>query len=121
VRPLETFLRVSGTPEQDIASTWQAPFWSDLKAMAHTLRYDAASLGTGQPPIDRLATIRKPLLVLTGDERPHDAARWVLALNEASDAIAAAIPGAERDTLAGQGHVADPDAVPARLTTFFGT
>src|ERR687898_2137116 len=38
---LEAFLRVSGTPEQDLAGMRQAPFWSDLKAMAHTLRYDA--------------------------------------------------------------------------------
>jgi pimeloyl-ACP methyl ester carboxylesterase len=83
------------------------------------LRYDAACLGTGQPPIDRLATIRQPVLVLTGDERPPGAARWVLALDEAGDAIATAIPGAERETLVGQGHVADPDAVAARLLGFF--
>ena len=69
---LEAFLRVTRTPEQDLAGMRQAPFWSDLEAMAHTLRYDAACLGTGQPPIDRLATIRQPVLVLTGDERPPD-------------------------------------------------
>jgi pimeloyl-ACP methyl ester carboxylesterase len=96
-----------------------APFWSDLEAMAHTLRYDAACLGMGPPPIDRLATIRQPVLVLTGDERPPGAARWVMALDEAGDAIATAIPGAERETLVGQGHVADPDAVAARLIGFF--
>jgi hypothetical protein len=38
-----------------------------------------------------------------------------MALDEAGDAIATAIPGAERETLVGQGHVADPDAVAARL------
>jgi pimeloyl-ACP methyl ester carboxylesterase len=115
----EAFLRVTCTAEEDIAGMRSAPFWSDLEAMAHTLRYDAACLGTGQPPIDRLATIRQPVLVLTGDERPPDAARWVLALDEAGDAIATAIPGAERETLVGQGHVADPDAVAARLLGFF--
>jgi pimeloyl-ACP methyl ester carboxylesterase len=111
----EAFLRVTGTPEQDIAGMRQAPFWSELGAMAHTLPYDAACLGMGQPPIDRLATIRQPVLVLTGDERPPDAARWVLALDEAGDAIATAVLGAERQTLVGQGHVADPDAVAERL------
>jgi pimeloyl-ACP methyl ester carboxylesterase len=115
----EAFLRVTGTAEEDIAGMRSAPFWSDLEAMAHTLRYDAACLGTGPPPIDRLATIRQPVLVLTGDERPPGAARWVLALDEAGDAIATAIPGAERETLVGQGHVADPDAVAARLLGFF--
>jgi hypothetical protein len=72
----EAFLRVTGTAEEDIAGMRSAPFWSDLEAMAHTLRYDAACLGTGPPPIDRLATIRQPVLVLTGDERPPGAARW---------------------------------------------
>jgi pimeloyl-ACP methyl ester carboxylesterase len=116
---LEAFLRVTGTPEEEIGGMRTAPFWSDLEAMAHTLRYDAACLWTGQPPVDRLATIRQPVLVLTGDERPPDAARWVLALADAADAIAAAIVDAERDTLPGQGHVADPDAVAARLVDFF--
>jgi hypothetical protein len=96
-----------------------APFWSDLEAIAHTLSYDAACLGTGQPPVDRLATIRQAVLVLTGDERPPDAARWVQALDEAADVIATAIPDAMRDTLVGQGHVAEPDAVAARLVPFF--
>lgn len=114
------FLRVTGTPDEEIAGMRTAPFWSELEAMAHTLRYDAACLGTGQPPVDRLATIRQPVLVVTGDERPPDAAPWVLALDEAADAIATAIPGAERETLLGQGHVAEPDAVAARLAGFFG-
>jgi pimeloyl-ACP methyl ester carboxylesterase len=116
----EAFLRVTGTPEEHLARMRQEPFWTDLEAMAHTLQYDAACLGNGQPPTDRLATIRQPVLVLTGDQRPPDAARWVQSLDDAADAIAAAIPGAERETLVGQGHVASPDAVAARLTRFFG-
>jgi hypothetical protein len=116
---LEAFFRVTGTPDGAIAGMRSAPFWSDLEAIAHTLRHDAACLGTGQPPVDHLATIRQPVLVLTGDERPPDAARWVQALDEAADAIVAAIPGATRDTLVGQGHVADPHTVAARLVPFF--
>jgi pimeloyl-ACP methyl ester carboxylesterase len=86
--------------------------------MAHTLPYDAACLGTGQPPLARLARIRQPALVLTGDHRPPDAARWVLALDGAADAIAAALPNGERGTLPGQGHVADPEMVAAALLPF---
>jgi pimeloyl-ACP methyl ester carboxylesterase len=114
----EAFLRVTGTAEEDIAGMRSAPFWSDLQAMAHTLRYDAACLGTGPPPIDRLATIRQPVLVLTGDERPpaRRGGSWPSTKRET---IATAIPGAERETLVGQGHVADPDAVAARLLGFF--
>ena len=42
------------------------------------------------------------------------------ALDPAADAIAASIPHAERLTVEGQGHVADPKAVAAVLGRFFG-
>jgi pimeloyl-ACP methyl ester carboxylesterase len=119
-RAVEAFLRFTGTPQTEIDGMRQAPFWSDLEASAHTLRYDATCLGTGQPDTPRLAQIRQPVLVLTGDERPPDAARWILALDDAANAIANAITDAKRETLTGQGHVADPNAVAARLTEFFG-
>ena len=88
-----------------------APFWGDLEAIAHTLPYDAACLGTGQPPTDRLGTIRQPVLVLTGDDRPVEAPRWVRALDDAADAIASAMPVAERDTFARQSPLPDPAVV----------
>lgn len=115
----EAFLRVTGTPDEAIAGMRAAPFWGDLEAIADTLPYDAACLGNGQPPIDRLGTIGQPALVLTGDDRPADAPRWVRALDDAADAIASAIPAAERDTLASQSHVPDPAVVADRLMRFF--
>jgi pimeloyl-ACP methyl ester carboxylesterase len=117
---ITALLRVTGTPDDAIAGMRQAPFWSDLEAMAHTLRYDAACLGMGPPPIDRLATIRQPVLVLTGDERPPDAARWVLASTTQPTRSPPRFPNAKRETLADEGHVADPDAVAARLVGFLG-
>jgi hypothetical protein len=115
---VEAFLRVTGSTEDAIAGMRSAPFWGDIEAMAHTLPYDAACLGSGQPPIQRLGMIGQPVLVLTGDDRPADAARWVHALDQAADATARAIPHAERDTLAGQSHVPEPAAVADRLTAF---
>jgi len=115
----EAFLRVTGTPEEEIAGIRAAPFWSDLEAIAHTLAYDAACLGDGQPPMDRLATIRQPVLVLTGDDRSAAAPRWVRALDDAAGAIASAIPGGEHDILAGQSHVPEPAGVADRLLRFF--
>jgi pimeloyl-ACP methyl ester carboxylesterase len=73
----EAFLRVTGTPDEEIAGMRAAPIWAELEAIADTLAYDAACLGNGQPPIDRLGTIRQPVLVLTGDDRPAEAPRWV--------------------------------------------
>ena len=115
----EAFLRVTGAPDDEIAEMRAAPFWGDLEAIADTLAYDAACLGNGQPPIDRLATIRQPVLVLTGDDRPPEAPQWVRALDDAADAIASAIPLGERDTLARQSHVPDAARVADRLVRFF--
>jgi pimeloyl-ACP methyl ester carboxylesterase len=115
----EAFLRVTGMPEEQIAGMRAAPFWADVEAIAHTLAYDAACLGDGQPPMDRLATIRQPVLVLTGDDRSAESPRWVLALDNAAEAIASAIPGGERDILVGQSHVPEPGVVADRLVRFF--
>jgi pimeloyl-ACP methyl ester carboxylesterase len=115
----EAFLRVTGTPDEEIAGMRAAPLWGDLEAIADTLPYDAACLGNGQPPIGRLGTIRQPVLVLAGDDRPAEAPGWVRALDNAADAMASAIPVAERDTLARQSHVPDPAVVANRLVSFF--
>src|SRR4051812_437855 len=39
---LAAFMRVTGTPDDAIDGMRSATFWSDLEAIAHTLRYDAA-------------------------------------------------------------------------------
>ena len=88
--------------------------------MAHTLAYEAACLGDGRPPTARLARITRPTLVLTGGGHSAGAAGWVAALDPAADAIAASIPRAERLTLEGQAHVADPKVLAAVLEAFFG-
>jgi pimeloyl-ACP methyl ester carboxylesterase len=117
---VELFMRLADTPDEVIASVRTAPVWPGLEAIAHTLAYDAACLGNGQPPASRLARIAQPTLVATGGPHPPDAATWVLALDDAADAIAASIPNAERQTIEGQGHVADPKVIAAVLERFFG-
>lgn len=118
---LELFMRLAGSSDEEIAGAKSSPFWPAGAALAPTLAYDAACLGNGQPPTDRFATITQPVLVATGtDARLPGAASWVLALDEAADAIAASIPHAQRETLEGQPHVADPKVVAAVLEEFFG-
>jgi hypothetical protein len=90
-----------------------------LEAIAHTLAYDAACLGTGQPPTARLAKIAHPTLVATGGAHPPGAGEWVLALDPAADAIAASLRRAERRILEGQSHVVDPEAMTVVLERFF--
>lgn len=113
------FLAVTGSDSDNIARVRASPYWPALEALAHTLAYDAACLGDGRPPTARLATIEQPTLVATGDDRPPEAAAWVLALDEAADAIAASVPRGERRTVSGQGHVVDPETFAPVLVEFF--
>jgi pimeloyl-ACP methyl ester carboxylesterase len=108
----ELFMRLAGSPEEQISEARNSPYWPGVEALAHTLAYDAACLGDGAPPTDRLATITQPTLVVTGgrDELFESAAR----------AIEASMPHAERLVLQGQGHVVDPVAMASALTQFFG-
>ena len=102
------------------AGARSSPFWPSGEALAHTLAYDAACLGNGQPSATRFANIKQPTLVATGtDAGLPGAAKWVLALAPAADAIAASIPHAQRQTFDGQSHVADPKAVTPVLVSFF--
>ena len=117
----ELFMRIADSSEDAIEGARNSPMWPDLEAIAHTLAYDAACMGTGQPPADRFATITQPTLVATGVAgRQPGAARWVRALEPTADAIVASIPHAQRQTIEGAGHVADPKAVAAVLERFFG-
>jgi pimeloyl-ACP methyl ester carboxylesterase len=117
---LELFMQLAGSSEEDIAGARSSPFWPVMEDLAPTLAYDAACLGDGQPPTDRLARITQPTLVATGvDARLPGAAAWVLALDPAADAIAASIPHAQRQTFEGQSHAADPKVVAPILEQFF--
>ncbi|HEX5620298.1 MAG TPA: alpha/beta hydrolase [Solirubrobacteraceae bacterium] len=115
------FMQLAETPEEAIAAARDAPFWPDLEALAPTLAYDAAVLGDGHPPTDRLAQITQPTLIATGvASREPGAAAWIQALAGAADALAASLARAERRTIEGQTHVADPAVIAAVLTEFFG-
>lgn len=105
---VELFMRLAGSSDEDIAGARRSQYWPGVEALAHTLAYDAACYGP--PPVDRLATVTQPTLVLTGGGAEF--------FELAADAIAAAVPGAERVVLEGQGHVADPKAVATVLGRF---
>jgi pimeloyl-ACP methyl ester carboxylesterase len=109
------FMRLAEVSEADIEAARGAPFWPALEALAPTLAYDAACLGDGRPP-QRFATIEQPVLVVTGDRSGPD---WVRALAPAADALVALLPNAERRTLAGGEHVADPAELAALLARWF--
>ena len=121
---LELFMRFAGSSEEEIEGARRSRWWPGLLAMAHTLAYDAACMGDYQPPRARLARITRPVLAATGGVSP-DSQVGMGGLppdffTRAADAIAASVPHAARQTVAGSGHVADPKALAAVLQRFFG-
>jgi pimeloyl-ACP methyl ester carboxylesterase len=103
------FMQLAGSSENDIAAAMKSPYWPGLEDLANTLAYDAALYGP--PPTDRLATITQPTLVATGGSNDY--------FEQAADAVAASLAYAERQVIAGQGHVVDPKVMAAVLTRFF--
>jgi pimeloyl-ACP methyl ester carboxylesterase len=116
----ELFMRTAGASEEMIAGAKDSPMWPGLEAIAHTLAYDAACMGNGQPPTARLARIRRPTLVATGGGSPDSfVGGGGDFFGKAADAIAESIPQAERQTIEGQTHMVDPKALAPVLERFF--
>ena len=85
--------------------------WRKLEAVAHTLPYDAAVMGSFAVPTERLAAIATPTLVMHGgktDER----------LKKAALAVAETVPRAQHRTLAGQRHDVSLEVLAPALIEF---
>src|SRR5215218_8586591 len=71
---VKLFLRQVGAPAIFVALMRLTPVWSKLKAVAHTLPYDAAIVGeyqAGAPlPANRWASVAMPTLVVAGGKSP---------------------------------------------------
>lgn len=114
------FMRLAGSSDEDVTAARESPFWPGLRTLAPTLAYDAACLGDGLPPVNRLAHVTQPTLVATGgvpDE--HMAGLGPGFFDAAADAMAAALPNPERRVVAGQSHIAEPTAFASVLEQFF--
>jgi pimeloyl-ACP methyl ester carboxylesterase len=99
-------------PPATVEAMQQSPMWPSLQALAHTLPYDLAIVGTGDLAAERLAAIAVPTLVMDGGASPQWARNSVAA-------VAAAIPRATRRTLAGETHSVDPKRLQPLLVEFF--
>ncbi|MFJ8625945.1 alpha/beta fold hydrolase [Kitasatospora sp. NPDC093550] len=112
---VEAFMTFVGMPAEAVDGMRAAPVWPLFEAVAPSLAYDAAALGarTGAPvPVDLLAGITVPTLVLDGGASPE-------LLRAPSAAVAEAVPGAEYRTLADQTHDVAAEALVPQLVTFF--
>jgi pimeloyl-ACP methyl ester carboxylesterase len=89
------------------------PMWRGLEAMAPTLAYESEVLGKGHSlPAALLARVATPTLVMHGGA-------GALAMRDAAQAIAEAIPNARLRSLAGQTHGVRPKVLAPVLEEFF--
>jgi pimeloyl-ACP methyl ester carboxylesterase len=86
--------------------------WRKLKAVAHTLPYDAAVMSEFKVPRARLAAIKVPTLAMHGSKTD-------VRLQNAARVVADTVPGAQRRTLAGQTHNVAPAALAPAVVDFF--
>ncbi|MGI5292607.1 alpha/beta fold hydrolase [Nonomuraea polychroma] len=111
---VERFLvEAAEVPAEAVAAMRGQPFWAQAEAVAHTLAYEAAVLGPGNAlPAGRIAAIRRPALVLNGEDSPG----W---MRNAGAAVAAAVPGAAHRVLEDQTHDVAVEALVPELLEFF--
>lgn len=117
---LRMFMRFAGSSDDDIAAAEAAPVWPALRTLAPTLRYDAACLGEGPPPTERLAKVTQPVLLTTGATvDPHATGLPRDFFGAAADAAAVELRNARRATIEVPGHVPDPALLGPLLATFY--
>jgi pimeloyl-ACP methyl ester carboxylesterase len=87
------------------------PVWRKLKAVAHTLPYDAAVMTAFRIPRARFASIGVPALVMNGTKTDPK-------LRKAAQALAGIIPAARYCELAGQTHNVKPDVLTPAVVEF---
>jgi pimeloyl-ACP methyl ester carboxylesterase len=108
------FMRVMvGIPAPFVVMMQLMPWiWPRMKAVAHTLPYDAAVMTGFKVPTGRLASIEIPTLVMHGSKTD-------VRLQKAARAVADAVPGAQHRTLAGQTHNVAPAVLTPAILEFF--
>lgn len=96
------FMKVVGAPAIVRGLMRLMPAWSKLKAVAHTLPYDARVVARNQrgEPLDpeQWSSVTQPALVIAGGKSPE----W---MRNAQGALAGALPNGELRVLDGQTHM----------------
>lgn len=111
---VELFMRQVGLPEEMIAGMKHSPYWEIGKRLAPTLAYDAACLGNDKIPTETFKTITAKTLVLDGSKSPAF-------MREAAADLASAIPNAKAQTLEGQDHNVQAQALNPVLEEFLAS
>ena len=105
------FLRRVGLPDEAVEGMRRSPGWAANEAVAPTLGSDAAAMGDSAVPAAVAAAVREPTLALAGEASPSF-------LRDGGEQVAAAVPGAQLELVAGAGHDASPAALAHDLVPF---
>jgi pimeloyl-ACP methyl ester carboxylesterase len=105
-----------GVPDEIVAQMRQSPMWAGMEKLAHTLAYDGKIMGNNMVghslQAKQWASVRIPTLVIDGGASEP----WA---RNAVQALADALPNAQRRTLEGQTHNVDPAILAPLLIEFF--
>jgi pimeloyl-ACP methyl ester carboxylesterase len=108
--------KAMGVPRPIVAGMRITPFWSRLKAVAHTLPYDWAVMGdtlSGRPLSEaEWGRVDQPTLSISGEKSPAQ-------LRNAARAIAGVLPNGRHHELKGQSHNPSMKALAPVLAEFF--
>ncbi|MFC6162706.1 alpha/beta fold hydrolase [Kribbella jiaozuonensis] len=109
------FTKGIGLPGIFVTMMKLMPAWKPMKAMAHTIPYDAQILGDNcfGEPMDaaQWASIQQPVQVVNGGKSPA----W---MKTSTRALADAIPGAGHTEVPGQNHVIKATAIAPVIAGF---
>jgi pimeloyl-ACP methyl ester carboxylesterase len=101
-----------GLSDENIAQFQQHPAWPALVALAPTLIYDNIIGGDGAIPLDLVAKIDIPVLVIDGGDSPP----WQ---RHACEDLARELADARHLRMPGQSHIMNKQAATPILTEFF--
>jgi pimeloyl-ACP methyl ester carboxylesterase len=107
------FMKMVGTPVDQIEGMRRSPMWTMFEAVAPTLAYDSAVLGKGHAaPVERVGTVTVPTLVMNGG------ASFAF-MYDIAQALSKAMPNAQLRTLDGQRHDVNLEVLAPVLVEFF--
>jgi pimeloyl-ACP methyl ester carboxylesterase len=113
---VKLFMKQVGIPSMLVAVMPVLPNWSKLKAVAPTLRYDAAIMGdtqAGNPlPADRWSSVTAPTMVLGGGKSPA----W---MQHGVSELADLLPNTDHRLLDRQTHQVKAKVLAPALVEFF--
>lgn len=109
-------MQAVGLPQEMVGGMRQNGALAAVEEVAHTIANDGEIMGDtihGRPlQADRWTHVHAPVLVLDGGDSPPS-------MHSAAQALADLLPGAERRTLPGQTHSAEPTVLAPVVREFF--